>query len=76
MAEGWKVQRNMADGRYKADLLIQRPGKVFVAEVKAFSAGRSDRVLDGVPVCDAIQVWLDVSMHPSRGKEQADLIGS
>jgi len=29
---------------------------------------------DGVPVCDAIQVWLDVSSHPSRGKEQADLI--
>ncbi len=29
---------------------------------------------NGVPVCDAIQVWLDVSAHPSRGLEQADLI--
>lgn len=29
-----------------------------------------------VPVCDAIQVWLDVSGHPSRGSEQADLIYS
>jgi len=29
---------------------------------------------DGVPACDAIQVWLDVSRHPSRGNEQADLI--
>ena len=29
---------------------------------------------DGVPVCDAIQVWLDVSRHPSRGVEQAELI--
>ena len=44
-AEGWKVQRNVAYGRYKADLLIQRPGKVFVVEIKAFSEGRSDRVL-------------------------------
>ena len=29
---------------------------------------------DGVPVCDVLQVWLDVAQHPSRGKEQADLI--
>ena len=29
---------------------------------------------DGVPVCDAIQVWLDVARHPSRGVEQAELI--
>ena len=76
MAAGWKVQRNVAYGRYKADLLIQRPGKVFVAEVKAFSEGRTDQVLEGVPVCDALPVWLDVSMPPSRGTEQADLIGS
>jgi len=25
-------------------------------------------------VSDILQVWLDVSQHPSRGKEQADLI--
>ena len=29
---------------------------------------------DGVPVCDVLQVWLDVAQHPSRGSEQADLI--
>lgn len=29
---------------------------------------------DGVPVCDVLQVWLDVSAHPSRGQEQAELI--
>lgn len=29
---------------------------------------------DAVPVSDILQVWLDVSQHPSRGKEQADLI--
>jgi len=28
----------------------------------------------GVAVCDIIQIWLDVSNHPSRGKEQADQI--
>lgn len=28
----------------------------------------------GMAACDVIQVWLDVSAHPSRGEEQADLI--
>jgi hypothetical protein len=28
----------------------------------------------GVPVADVLQVWLDVSSHPVRGKAQADLI--
>ena len=26
---------------------------------------------DGVPVSDILQVWLDVSSHPARGKAQA-----
>lgn len=26
------------------------------------------------PICDILQVWLDVSTHPSRGEEQATLI--
>jgi hypothetical protein len=29
---------------------------------------------DGVPVSDILQVWLDVSSHPARGKAQADQI--
>jgi hypothetical protein len=29
---------------------------------------------DGVPVSDVLQVWLDVSRHPSRGQAQADKI--
>ena len=29
---------------------------------------------DGIAVADVIQIWLDVSSHPSRGSEQADLI--
>ena len=27
-----------------------------------------------VAICDVLQVWLDVSAHPSRGEEQADFI--
>jgi hypothetical protein len=30
--------------------------------------------LDGVAISDVLQIWLDVSAHPSRGEEQADLI--
>ena len=30
--------------------------------------------VDDQSVSDVLQVWLDVSAHPSRGKEQADLI--
>jgi hypothetical protein len=30
--------------------------------------------INGIPVCDAIQVWLDVSRHPSRGAEQGEVI--
>lgn len=29
---------------------------------------------DGMVISDIIQVWLDVSAHPSRGEEQAELI--
>jgi len=31
---------------------------------------------EGVPSCDILQVWLDVSMHPARGSAQADEIRS
>lgn len=27
-----------------------------------------------IPVCDVLQVWLDVSSHPTRGREQSALI--
>jgi Holliday junction resolvase len=29
---------------------------------------------DGLPVSDVLQVWLDASSHPARGREQADEI--
>jgi hypothetical protein len=28
----------------------------------------------GLAACDVLQVWLDVESHPSRGREQADVI--
>jgi hypothetical protein len=51
----------------EADLFVSIPGNresVFRGVVRK----------DGVPVSDILQVWLDVGQHPSRGKEQADLI--
>jgi hypothetical protein len=51
----------------EADLFVRIPGNresVFRGVVQK----------DGVPVSDILQVWLDVGQHPSRGKEQADLI--
>jgi hypothetical protein len=38
------------------------------------SVFRAAIVKDGVPVSDVLQVWLDAAQHPSRGREQADLI--
>ena len=28
----------------------------------------------GMAACDVLQVWVDVAAHPSRGREQADLM--
>lgn len=50
-----------------ADLYVRIPGNresVFRGVVRKHA----------VPVSDILQVWLDVSQNPARGKEQADLI--
>lgn len=52
---------------HKADAYVrvpENPEAVFRAAVTR----------KGVPVCDVLQVWLDVSGHPARGPEQADEI--
>jgi hypothetical protein len=54
-------------GEEEADLYVRIPGN-------RESAFRGVVRKEGVPVSDILQVWLDVSQHPSRGKEQADLI--
>jgi len=49
------------------DLILRQPrasNSVFRGALK----------VDGVLVSDVIQIWLDVSVHPSRGQEQAELI--
>lgn len=38
------------------------------------SVFRAAVLADGVRVSDVLQIWLDVSEHPSRGEEQANLI--
>jgi hypothetical protein len=51
----------------RADVLVRVPAfreSVFRAAV----------VHDGIPVCDIVQVWLDVSGHPARGASQAQEI--
>jgi len=56
-----------ADQGEQPDIILRQapaPQSVFRGLVRA----------DSVPVCDILQVWLDVSSHPSRGREQADLI--
>jgi hypothetical protein len=35
---------------------------------------RAAVIREGLPVSDALQVWLDASAHPARGREQADEI--
>lgn len=35
---------------------------------------RAATIADGVPVSDVLQIWLDVSTHPARGRAQADVI--
>jgi hypothetical protein len=38
------------------------------------SVFRGSVKVNDIPVCDILQIWLDVSHHPSRGKEQNELI--
>ncbi len=62
----WKNLRPCESGE-RPDLILRQapaPHSVFRGLVKP----------DGMASCDVLQVWVDVSSHPSRGREQADLI--
>jgi hypothetical protein len=50
-----------------ADVYVRIPGN-------RESVFRGAIAKDGVSSSDILQVWLDVSQHPSRGRKQADLI--
>jgi hypothetical protein len=58
---------SLQDADHRPDIYLRIPDNgeaVFRAAVQR----------DGVAIADVLQVWLDVSNHPSRGKEQADHI--
>ena len=62
----WKNLRACAPGE-PPDLIVRQapaPQSVFRGLVRP----------EGVAACDVLQVWLDVASHPSRGREQADMI--
>ncbi|MEN3328028.1 MAG: hypothetical protein V7638_2835 [Acidobacteriota bacterium] len=62
----WKNLRQCNPGE-RADLIIRQapaPESVFRGLVHPH----------GLASCDVLQIWVDVSSHPSRGSEQADLI--
>lgn len=52
-----------------------RPADVFLRVVRRTeSIFRGAVEVDGLRVCDVLQIWLDVVNYPARGAEQADLI--
>ncbi|MBK8264506.1 MAG: hypothetical protein IPK80_24585 [Nannocystis sp.] len=51
----------------RVDVFVRRPRF-------ASSVFRGATVVDGVPVADALQIWLDVSHHPARGAEMAEYL--
>jgi hypothetical protein len=62
----WKNLRACAHGE-SPDVIVRQapaPQSVFRGLVRP----------DGMAACDVLQVWVDVASHPSRGREQADLI--
>ncbi len=62
----WKDLRACSAGE-SPDLILRQapaPQSVFRAVVRP----------DGMAACDVLQVWVDVAAHPSRGREQADVI--
>jgi len=66
MAEPWQELVSLSPGE-SAHLIMKMPS----APQSVF---RGAVLVDGVNVSDILQVWLDVSEHPSRGDEQAILI--
>lgn len=73
-----KESLGVADPAGPSPLLPARPGEVPDLIIRVPSAPQSvfrGRVaVDGLPCCDIVQIWLDVSAHPARGAEQAEII--
>ena len=62
-----EIGLSVENAGHQADVFVripESPEAVFRAAVEH----------DGVPVADVLQIWLDASIHPARGKAQADII--
>jgi hypothetical protein len=58
---------SVEDADRRADVYVRVPSN-------KESVFRAAVMRDGLPVSDVLQVWLDASAHPARGREQADEI--
>ncbi len=72
------VERLTLDVLSRLGLLVgesNRPPDVYIRiPADPESVFRASVLHEGIPVSDILQVWLDVSAHPARGREQADEI--
>ena len=57
-----------------ADYATSAPDVYVRAPTNQQAVFRAATTVAGVPVCDMLQVWLDVATHPARGQEQAEVI--
>lgn len=69
------LERLTLDSLNRLGLIIDhssRPADVYIRiPVNREAIFRADVTYDGIPVSDVLQVWLDVSKHATRGREQA-----
>ena len=52
----------------------EQPHVILKQALTPESLFRGAVLVDGMPVSDVLQLWLDTSAHPSRGAEQADFL--
>lgn len=52
----------------------EQPHVILKQALTPESLFRGAVMVDGMPVSDVLQLWLDASAHPSRGAEQADFL--
>ena len=78
VAQHLYVERFSADALAQLDLTPAPAGRA--ADVLVRGPARAESIFrgavlrDGVPVADILQTWLDTSVHPARGEEQAEYL--
>ena len=63
----YEIGLSAENAEHQADVFVRIPESPEAVFRAAVARG-------GVPVADVLQIWLDVSAHPSRGKAQAEVI--